>query len=150
MKKGIVGTVTAAIVGVLALIGRILWDVFSWAGIGYALGLSDGADLAFPTVTAVVFWLLTVLVPLSVAVTVTRRLDWREAILEPKHWVDAWLAAWVSLKLRTQRRVQWAWAGWDNHLEQQDRAAALAYDRVPVKATPTPQAMPVAEVGTAA
>lgn len=126
MKKGVVGTVIAAVVGAVVLIGRVLWDVFSWAGIGYAFGLSDGADLAFPTATAVVFWLLATLVPFEATVLVVKRLDWREAVLEPGSPVDAWLAAHISFRRRVHRRIVWLRDGVKVSFRQFKRAVELA------------------------
>lgn len=133
MKKGLIGTAITVGLGALAFAGRVLWDVFSLAGIAYAFGIGDGADLFAPTATIVVFWALAVLIAVEGPVLVVMRLDRNAGHLTPGSRREAWLAAHVSLARRVHERKRWAMVGWDNYLAQRDRAAHLAYGQVPVR-----------------
>lgn len=126
MKKTLIGGAIVAVLVAAALAGRVLYDVFSLAGVAYAFGVGDGSNLFAPAATAIVFWVLFLVLVVEVPVLVVRRLDWKEGRLTPVSAREAWFAAHVSAAQRTRKRLQWAMAGWDNYLQQRDRAASLA------------------------
>jgi hypothetical protein len=130
MKRGLIAGVVVAAVAVLALVGRVLYDLFSLEGIGYAVGIGDGAGLFAPGLTRALFWVLVVLVAVEGPVLVVKRADWREGRLTPGSRREAWLAAHVSLVKRVRARVGFAMDGWEVHLKQRERAADLAYKQV--------------------
>jgi hypothetical protein len=136
MKNALICGAVAAALGAVALAVRVLYDVFSLAGLAYAFGIGNGSDLFAPTATRIVFWVLLLVLLVEVPVLVVRRLDWREARLTPVSSREAWFAAHVSLVRRTSERVRFARAGWDNHLQQRARAAAVAAKTTSIEAVP--------------